>query len=97
MAKRDKRVFRTFAQMGDDGSVSAVVEVDHTVPLPTDGEGNLYVDVTEIKGQNLHALTVPKDAVRLKAADLVQAALKGIDITDALASAVAEDKKLNGL
>ena len=76
MAKRDKRIFRTFAQMDEHGAVVAVVQVDHTVPLPSDGEGNLYVDVTAITGQDLHTLSVSPADVASQDADRVQAALR---------------------
>ncbi len=85
MAKRDPRVFRTFVRMADDGAVAAVTQVDHTVPLPTDGENNLYIDVSAFPPQNLHALKVQKadidskDAVRVQAALVVASDARKVD------------------
>lgn len=59
----DKRTFRHFAKLAADGSIAATVEVAAGFPDPVDGEGHVYVDVTELHPYDFRG-------VKVKAKDL---------------------------
>jgi hypothetical protein len=85
----DKREFRRYVKLNDDGTVAAIVDVAAGLPPPTDSVRSVYVDITDFKGVDLHTLAVHPDFVTDHAAATYAAEIAQEDLQRAQ-QAVAE-------
>jgi hypothetical protein len=87
----DPRELRQFVRVNDDGVVTSTHLVAVGTGDPEDGEGNLYVEVTNVPPQNFHALTFDRTFV----ADQ-KATLRAAKVTETVAPRGKKKKKARG-
>jgi hypothetical protein len=85
----DARSYRQFVRFAASGSVASVHLVDVTQPTPSDGESNVYLDVSDLYPSNVSAPKV--DPTLVRAVKTAQASVIGTD-TSAVTAALANLK-----
>jgi hypothetical protein len=85
----DARIYRQFVRFTPAGTVASVHLVDETQPIPSDGESNVYLDVSDLYPSNV---STPKvDPTLVQAVKTAQASVIGTD-TSAVTAALANLK-----
>lgn len=94
MSLREKRAFRHYVKFTEEGAVAAVVQVDASLPPPTDDAASVYVDVTASR-RAVDVFTIAIDPAVLKSVaatvDAVAAVVRLSTIDTTRSAAPAED------
>jgi hypothetical protein len=73
---RDKREFRHYAVIADDGSISAITFRAEGTPAPEDTTAHTHVDVTDLHPYDFTDVTVSHGSVVSKDRAAIHASLK---------------------